>query len=110
MIFAPVYYDSIPGQLKSFMDRLFFQNRGGTGLKRKVAGACVVQRRVGAVSALDEIYHYMMCGEMIIATSSGENLVFGLNPGDVLEDEEGLANLEKLAANISWILNNIRGQ
>ena len=108
MVFAPVYYDSIPSQLKSFMDRLFFQNRGGTGLKRKVGGACVVQRRVGAVSALDDIYHYMMCGEMIVATSSGENVVFGLNPGDVLSDEEGLSNLEKLAANMCWVLKSLK--
>ena len=50
----------------------------------------------------------MMCGEMIVATSSGENVVFGLESGDVLSDEEGLSNLEKLAANMCWVLKSLK--
>ena len=30
-IVAPVYFDSMPGQLKTFLDRLFFQDRSGGG-------------------------------------------------------------------------------
>ena len=46
-IAAPVYYDSMPGQLKSFLDRLFFQDRGGGGLRRKVGAATRLAKVTG---------------------------------------------------------------
>lgn len=110
LVVAPVYYDGMPGQLKSFLDRLFFQNRGKGGLRGKVAAAFTVQRRVGAVSTLDEIYHYMMCSEMVIATSKGENMMFGLDPGDVMKDEEGQEILSVLANNMTLLMKRLCGK
>lgn len=77
------------------------------GMRGKVAAAFTVQRRVGAVSTLDEIYHYMMCSEMVIATSKGENMMFGLDPGDVMKDEEGQELLSTLAKNMAWLIKSI---
>lgn len=103
-IAAPVYYDSMPGQLKSFLDRLFFQDRGGGGLRRKVGAACSVQRRTGGVALLDDIYHFLICAGMIIAPSEGESMVFGLEPGEVMADQEGLDILEGTAGNMAWLM------
>lgn len=103
-IAAPVYYDSIPGPLKSFLDRLFFQDRGSGGLRRKVAAACSVQRRTGGVSTLDSIYHFFLCAGMLIAPSEGENMVFGLEPGEAALDEEGMDIAGILASNMAWLM------
>ena len=103
-VVAPVFYDSIPGQLKSFLDRLFFQDRSGGGMRGKVGAASVVLRRSGGVSALDNILHYMMCAGMIIAASEGESMVFGMEKGEALKDLEGLDIIDNLADNMAWIM------
>ena len=51
-----------------------------------------------------------MCSEMVIATSKGENMMFGLDPGDVMKDEEGQELLSILANNMAWLMKRICGK
>ena len=104
MIFAPVYYDSMPGPLKSFLDRMALQERKGGRLRGKIGGACAVLRRTGGVSTLDDIYHCLMCTGFIMAPTEGECMVFGFEPGEVEQDQEGLDILDNLAANMAWLM------
>lgn len=103
-IVAPVYYDSMPGQLKTFLDRLFYQDRSGGGLRHKVAAAAAVLRRTGGVSTLDDLNHYFMSSGMLIAPSVGANLVHGQQPGEAQEDLEGMDIIDKLGKNMAWLL------
>ena len=53
---TPVYYAGISGQLKSFMDRLFYTYK--SHLQYKPAAAVVSARRGGCVSAFDDINRF----------------------------------------------------
>lgn len=108
LIISPVYYDSMPGQLKSFLDRLFFQDRSGGGLRGKAGAAITVQRRSGGVSTLDDIYHYLLCAGVLVVPSEGESIVYGLDPGDVGFDQEGLDIADNLATYMVWLIRMMK--
>ena len=41
---------------------------------------------------------------MIIVTATGTNVIHGLNPGEILQDTEGMDAVLKLARNMGWII------
>lgn len=45
---------------------------------------------------------------MIVVGSTYWNMVYGKDIGDVLNDEEGMANMRNLGENMSFILKRIR--
>lgn len=45
---------------------------------------------------------------MIAVGSTYWNMVYGKNVGDVLSDDEGMANMSNLGENMSFILRRIR--
>ena len=103
---APVHYASINGSMSSFMDRVFYGKP--TLFKGKVAAAVTICRRAGGVAAFDRLNKYFTYSSMVVATSNYWNGVFGLNPGDVLKDEEGMQTMRILANNMSWIMKCIK--
>lgn len=103
-IAAPVYYGSMTGQLKSFLDRLFYQDRLKGGMRHKVGGAVAILRRSGGLTTLDDLYHYFFSAEMLVAPGVGANLLHGSSPGEARGDIEGLDGLGKLARNMAWLL------
>ena len=60
-------------------------------------------RRGGATHAYDTINHMFQMSRMILPGSTYWNMGIGLKPGDVLEDEEGLANMRHLGRCIDWL-------
>ena len=102
---TPVYYAGISGQLKSFMDRLFFSSA------RKLAykpAACVVSaRRGGCSSTFDDINKYFTINCMPVVSSQYWNQVHGSAPDDVAQDKEGLQIMRTLARNMAWMLKCI---
>ena len=44
---------------------------------------------------------------MIVPGSTYWNFAFGRNPGEVLEDEEGMQTMKDLAENMAWLLKKI---
>lgn len=56
------------------------------------------------MSAVDTMNHFLLNKEMIIVGSTYWNMVYGKNVGEVLEDEEGIANMKNLGHNIAWLL------
>ena len=103
---SPVYYAGISGQLKSFMDRLFYSH--GQALRYKPAAAVVSARRGGNVSAFDDINRFFSISCMPIVSSQYWNQVHGACPEDVLKDEEGLQTMRTLARNMAWLLKCIQ--
>lgn len=99
---SPVYYASINGTLKCFLDRCFYQSRGR--MRHKVAAAIAVSRRAGDMTTLDDLQKYFLITEMIIAPSYYWNVIHGAKPGEVLEDKEGVSVISNMARNMAWIL------
>ncbi len=50
----------------------------------------------------------MLNKEMIVVGSTYWNMVYGKNIGDVLNDEEGMANMRNLGENMSFVLKKFR--
>lgn len=99
---SPVYYSAISGNMKCFLDRLFFPNRGR--LRHKIASSIAVLRRSGGVATFDQLNHYFLISEMLIAPSFYWNVIHGGSPGEVLQDGEGVALLKNMAQNMAWML------
>ncbi len=99
---SPVYYSGIAGTMKCFLDRLFYPNQGR--LRLKVGAAIAVLRRSGGVATFDQLNHYLLISEMLIAPSFYWNAIHGAVPGEVSQDLEGLSVLKNLGQNMAWML------
>lgn len=73
--------------------------------KDKVGAAVAAARHGGAMSAIDAMNHFFLNHEMYVAGSTYWNMVYGQMPGDVLNDEEGLANMKNLGQNMAFLLS-----
>lgn len=60
------------------------------------------------MTTVDTMNLFMLNKEMIVVGSTYWNMVYGKNIGDVLNDEEGMANMRNLGENMSFILKQIR--
>ena len=102
---SPVYYAGISGQLKCFMDRLFYSHGGK--LQNKPAAAVVSARRGGCATAFDDINRFFTINRMPVVSSQYWNQVHGNTPDEVRRDEEGLQTMRTLARNMAWLLKSI---
>ena len=100
---TPVYFSGIAGQVKSFMDRLFYAAENST-LRGKPAAAIVSCRRGGASSTFDQLNHYFTIRQMPVVPSQYWNSVHGNTPDEVRQDLEGLQVMRTLAKNMAWML------
>ena len=99
---APIYFANIAGTMKSFLDRVFYAYRDD--FYHKVGGAFATVRRTGGIAGFDTLNHYMSISEMLIAPMPYWGVVHGRAPMEVLEDEEGLAIVSRMAKNMVWLL------
>ncbi|GLI53604.1 MULTISPECIES: flavodoxin family protein [Thermodesulfovibrio] len=102
---SPVYFSGIAGTFKCFLDRAFLVASVNDGLFRhKVGAAVVADRRSGGVTTFDQLLHYLHYAEMIVPSSNYWNVIYGMNPGEVLKDEEGMQIMRILGKNMAWTL------
>ena len=106
VIGAPVYFASPNGTAISFLDRLFYSTftKDKTG---KVGAGVVICRRGGASAAYDVLNKYFGNTGMTIATSQYWNMVYGLEPGEAIQDAEGLQTMRTLARNMIFLMKSI---
>ena len=106
---SPVYSADVSAKMKAFLERGGVVVATNPGLLRHKVGASVAAvRRGGGMTTVDTMNHFMLNKEMIVVGSTYWNMVYGKNIGDVLNDEEGMANMRNLGKNISFILKKIR--
>lgn len=103
---SPVYYAGMNGNLKSFMDRVFFSasKQDPHPFRFKPAAAVATARRTGSVVTFDQITKYFLHQQMPVVSSRYWNEIYGQTPADILKDEEGLQILRVLARNMAWFL------
>jgi len=102
---APVYYAGMAGNMKAFLDRLFYS--AGENLRYKLGAAVVSSRRAGSTSVFDEINKYFTINQMPIVSSRYWNEVHGSKKEDVEKDEEGLYTMRVLGDNMAYLLKCI---
>ena len=101
---SPTYFAAISADLKALIERAgyvaYANNHAFSG---KIGAAVVAVRRGGATHVYDTINHMFQMSRMIIPCSTYWNMGIGRNKGEVLEDEEGLANMRHLGKSIDWL-------
>jgi multimeric flavodoxin WrbA len=105
---ALTYFAAVSADLKALIERAgyvaYANNHAFSG---KIGVAVVAVRRGGATHAYDTINHMFQMSRMIIPCSTYWNMGFGLNKGEVLKDEEGLANMRHIGKCIDWLAKAI---
>ena len=105
---SPVYSADVSAKMKAFLERAGVVAATNPGLLRRKVGASVAAvRRGGGLTAVDTMNHFLLNKEVILAGSTYWNMVYGKDVGDVLQDQEGIANMENLGENLAWLLKRI---
>jgi len=106
---SPVYFSDITAGMKALIERCGFVGRAnGNVLRRKVGAGVVAVRRAGSNHAFASLNYLFLISEMIIPGSNYWNMALGGNPGDVLEDAEGIETMRTLGRNMAWLLKRTR--
>ena len=105
---SPTYFGMMSPEMKALIDRAGFVTRATPEtLKHKVGAALAVARRAGAMTTFDAINHFFLINQMIVPGSSYWNMVFGRQPGEALQDAEGLATVRHFAANVADLVKRL---
>lgn len=105
---SPVYSADVSARMKAFLERGGVVVATNPGLLRHKVGASVAAvRRGGGMTTVDTMNHFMLNKEMIVVGSTYWNIVYGKNIGDVLSDDEGMANMHNLGGNMAWLIKRL---
>jgi len=105
---SPTYFADVSAEMKALIDRAGYVAKANDELfKRKVGAAVVAVRRGGSIHAFDSMNHFFLISQMVIPGSCYWNMGFGLNQGEVEQDEEGLRTTQILGQNMAWLLKKI---
>lgn len=106
---SPVYSADVSAKMKAFLERAGVVVATNPGLLRHKVGASVAAvRRGGGMTTVDTMNHFMLNKEMIVVGSTYWNMVYGKNIGDVLSDDEGMANMHNLGENMAWLIKRLK--
>ena len=105
---SPTYYADVSAGMKALMERAGFVARANDDIfRRKVGAAVVAVRRGGAIHAFDTINHFFFISQMVVPGSSYWNIGIGREAGEVKDDDEGIATMKTLGANMAWVMKKI---
>jgi len=102
---APTYYAGIPGDMKAFLDRIFFSS--SRYFKYKVGTAITAVRRGGGVDVVHQLMNFFNLSETVTPPSQYWTIVYGLAKGEALRDSEGMQTVKKNARAMAWLLKVI---
>ena len=69
----------------------------------RVFGNRRLQRKIPGLRELS-----LLIGQMIVPGSTYWNLGYGLDPGEVEKDEEGIKTMKDLGVNMAWLLKQLQ--
>lgn len=101
---SPTYFAAVSADLKALIERAgYVAYANDHAFSGKIGAAVVAVRRGGATHVYDTINHMFQMSRMILPGSTYWNMGYGLNKGEVREDQEGLANMHHLGKSIDWL-------
>ena len=101
---SPTYFTDVTSEMKALLDRTgLVAVANGGALKGKIGAAVVAVRRGGGTHVFDSINHMFLMSSMIVPGSTYWNLGFGLDKEEVLDDDEGMNNMNHLGKTINWL-------
>jgi len=101
---SPTYFTDVSAEMKALIDRVGVVSlANGCLLAGKVGAAVVAVRRGGGTHVLDTMNHLFLIQQMVVPGSTYWNLGYGLEPGKVAGDVEGLRNMRQLGQAVAWL-------
>lgn len=105
---SPVFFGSATPELMSLLDRAGYVSRSNGHLfSRKIGGPLVVARRAGQNFTYAQLLYWYMINDMIVPGSNYWNISFGREAGEVANDQEGLATVDKFSENLIWLAEKL---
>ena len=102
---SPVYSADVSSRMKALLERGGVVAATNPGiLKHKLGVSVAAVRRAGGMTAVDTMNHFFLNKEMIVVGSTYWNMVYGKEIGDVLKDDEGIANMRNLGQNMASVM------
>ena len=108
LVGSPVYFGSATPNLMALLDRAGYVARQGDNVfNRKVGSPIVVARRAGVNFTYSKLQLFFCIMGMYVPGSTYWPIAYGLKPGEVLNDAEGLKTIANLAENMAWLLKKL---
>jgi len=105
---SPVYCADLTGQIKVFLDRATVVSAVNDDIFRHKVGASVVAvRRAGALTTFHSLNSFFNIHQMLTVGSTYWNMGFGMEEGEVNQDEEGIQTMRNLGKNMAWLLKSL---
>ena len=106
---SPTYFADVSANMKALIERCGMVSRANGDLfQRKVGASVVAVRRAGASHVFSSLNYFFLIGQMVLAGSSYWNIGIGRQPGEVLNDEEGVKTMQVLGDNLAWLIGKIK--
>jgi len=106
---SPVYFSSVTGLMKSFMDRAGYIGYWRKAFQGKVGGPLVVGRRSGHLFTHTQLTNWFQVLGFFMASSTYWNVAFGgREKGEVEGDEEGLKTVWNFGKNMALLLKKLK--
>ncbi len=108
IVASPVYFGTARGDVMSALQRIGMVSMASDRfLSWKVGGPIAVARRGGHTATLQEMLMFFFINEMIVPGSTYWNMVFGREPGEVWDDEEGIRTIRLFAENVARVITRL---
>ena len=107
LIGSPVYFASASGTLLSLLDRLFYSTLHKNWMM-KVGASVAIARRGGATATMDVLNKYFLKTNMPVVPSQYWSIAHGTEPGEVVQDEEGMQTMRQLGLNMAFMIKSLR--
>jgi multimeric flavodoxin WrbA len=102
------YFADVSTRMKALIERAGLVSKINGGLlKHKIGAAVVAVRRAGAAHVFSSINYFFLISQMFVVGSSYWNLGIGLNPGDIMNDKEGITTFKDLGQNFAFLLQKL---
>ena len=105
LIGSPVYFASASGTLLSLLDRLFYSSLHKDWMM-KVGASVAVARRGGATATMDVLNKYFLKTNMPVVPSQYWSIAHGTDPGEVVQDKEGMQTMRQLGLNMAFMIKS----
>jgi multimeric flavodoxin WrbA len=105
---SPVYFGSATPNLMALLDRAgYVARQGDNPFARKAGTPIVVARRAGVNFTYAQLQFWFCIMGMVTPGATYWPIAYGLKPGEVAQDAEGLKTVHNLAENLAWLLKKL---
>ena len=101
---SPVYFGSATPEMMALLDRAGYVAKvNGDLFSRKLGGPVAVARRAGHNFTYAQLMFWFMINDMVVPGSTYWNVATAGARGQVKEDAEAMATIERFADNLAWL-------